>query len=729
VGRGALAEPRAGGVIFLALSFLEIAMRRPISPLALLLVLALPAPAAAQVSFAHVFGPDGNDFPRSVTETAGIARITVTNISGADLQWTATAVTGSAGLAVVTVASGPALPLTLASGESREVDVAATFGDVSAVLEIVTDQGTFTTDVTGYNPASNGVYEIYLGTHTRRFVGTYTFESGPAHPMAQDPDILASAAGRTDLLFGTRYPATSWDTVRSYSSGKDYVMSEQARDDPGFTGVPLASRQQVTAQNGPSEIGFDETYVISTANESDADDLTITRKLRVRGTTFDDSHIDVTTTVRNDGDADAAIGIRYFWDYQIFNRTSGGFDDGTSFQEFRPDGPTRVAEIEFEAPPFAFYGNADCTGLDGEGNALEPPTVYVFGTVSAPALEPQAPVQPDRLQFVAWPGAQRTSFDYAVEGLDVASATGETDDSAVNYYWGPTTATAIILPPGQSITVSQSIFTAEPDRLPTETIPSPLIDVRPTSLDFGPVLLNHARERTVRASNIGTGTLRITAVEVSGGAAFSSPDALPISVAAGDFVDLTFRFAPASTGAVTATARITSDTSDSRVVEVALSGEGVATGAILAVDDPIDFGAVPVGAALTRANLATNIGDQPLTISGISGTGGGFEAASAFPLVIGAGASGLSIRFAPDHVGPFERSVTIASDGVQGPLTVTLRGTGTAGVFEAGAGGRFVGAASGCAAGGAADGAAALPFAVLALAVAAARRSGRPRKA
>lgn len=150
----------------------------------------------------------------------------------------------------------------------------------------------------------NGIYAVYVNNET----GQYTVTTGPSHPLG---------AG-LNVLFGNGSPGTSFDTVRSYGSGENYELPNV----PSSSTVPLGSS------------GFRTTYTLNNGG----DNLQVVQTLRVNGTTFNDSYVEVTTVVTNNAGAPVKIGVRYLWDYQI------NLDDGPTFQANEPMAPCSCAK-------------------------------------------------------------------------------------------------------------------------------------------------------------------------------------------------------------------------------------------------------------------------------------------------------------------------------------------------------------------------------------------------
>lgn len=285
--------------------------------------------------------------------------------------------------------------------------------------------------------AGNDYYQVHVADSGN--VGQYTATTGPAHP----------AGSGLNVIYGDGIPGTSFTTIRSYTSSTDYTQDDGKTS--SFAVVPLGPLGTVSALG---TTGFRTVY-----NVTGNDQLTITQDIRVNGSTFEDSTIELTTTVQNNGVTAVRIGIRHLIDYQI------GTDDGPIFQpvnvvqgDFVGCDP-RSVEARYVIPSFDAYVIED---NDVNPN---PPTFNIFGSVNGPAgISPQ-PTPPDLLQFVCWPTSFGTAFSYSIDPTrDVATVNGTCQsgtgggDSAVLYYFGGNESSALLIGPGQSKTVSVSLF-------------------------------------------------------------------------------------------------------------------------------------------------------------------------------------------------------------------------------------------------------------------------------
>jgi len=278
---------------------------------------------------------------------------------------------------------------------------------------------------TATQSAGNGIYTVYVEDSGN--TGLYTATTGPSHP----------AGNGLNVFYGDGDPGTTFNTIRSYTSGTDYVQRSGVSS--GNTVVELFPFGSVSPIGST---GYRTTY-----NITSPDALTIIQDVNVNGTTFDNSSVSVTTTVQNNGAGPVQIGIRYLWDYEI------GDDDGPTFQAITPNGPVLLTEAEFDPPGFVQYRIVD------NDNNPNPPTFFIFGTATGPSSLVPMPTVPGRLQYASWEDSVDTAFDYAVDpSLDIASESLGVDDSAVLYYFGPTRQSAITIPAGGSASVTALAF-------------------------------------------------------------------------------------------------------------------------------------------------------------------------------------------------------------------------------------------------------------------------------
>jgi len=235
----------------------------------------------------------------------------------------------------------------------------------------------------------------------------------------------------------------------------------------------------------------------------------------------------------------------------------------------------------------------------------------------------------------------------------------------------------------------------------TGTGTQPDISVIPSSIPFGGVLVGSSKDETVTVQNVGAADLHLGTI--------SSPEA-PFTILAGSSCTngktltssggscaIIVRFTPTGLSGSYSSFDISSDDPDDSTVTVSLSGVGTQPD-IKASPSDLPFGDVVVGAhsdwQMAIHNLGTadlhigTIGSPALPFSRVEGEG---TCVNGMTLSPGGGSCTLTIRFAPSTIGPFNSSFNVTSDDPDGPVTVTVRGTGVApnilvtGTFDFGA--------------------------------------------
>ncbi|MEQ8674682.1 MAG: cadherin-like domain-containing protein [Aggregatilineales bacterium] len=297
----------------------------------------------------------------------------------------------------------------------------------------------------------NSIYEVFVDTTQN--IGSYTARTGIAHP------ITLATGSRQNVLFGgsTANPGTSFNTIRSYTSGTDYVQRANVvglNSTFDVLGLSFASLNPALVANylttetiGTS--GFRTTYRLP-GPPLTPDAMTIVQDINVVGTTYEDSRIVVSVRVTNTGNSNLSVGLRYLWDFQIAG------DDGPVFMPSNPAGIPLVTETAFPSPSFGFFRMQD------NDISLNPPTFSVNGSVNGPSSF--NPTTPDLIQYAGWTTAVGQAFDVTVDPTRVVGSgtTRTNNDSAVNYFFGATQASAINLSPGNSQTTSAYLFAIEP---------------------------------------------------------------------------------------------------------------------------------------------------------------------------------------------------------------------------------------------------------------------------
>jgi hypothetical protein len=248
-------------------------------------------------------------------------------------------------------------------------------------------------------------------------------------------------------------------------------------------------------------------------------------------------------------------------------------------------------------------------------------------------------------------------------------------------------APSTVGPRSASLTLVSNRYPAGPLSLPVSGQGmGPVKSVNATSLDFGPVNLGATGFRTFTVANSGNQPLSITALTFSTGAAaeFSSPQALPATVAAGASLTVSVAFAPAMGGTRSSQLTVVTDDPVAPTAQLALTGVAQTPG-VSVTPLSVGFGQVRLGQTQVRTVTLQNTGTGALTISGLtfSGTDAArfSRPAGVVPVTLQPGAPGLVVQltFQPNAVGPATATLNVATDDPQTPsVQVALAGEGIA---------------------------------------------------
>jgi hypothetical protein len=209
------------------------------------------------------------------------------------------------------------------------------------------------------------------------------------------------------------------------------------------------------------------------------------------------------------------------------------------------------------------------------------------------------------------------------------------------------------------------------------TAPTPGLTISPASFNFGSVVDGQTKSQNFTVTNTGTAPLTISQLSISA-AGYSVSGLSASTVAPGNSVSFSAKFAPTTAGNLSGTVNLVSNAANSPTT-VALSGTGVAATLTLSFSSTnISFGSVNTGTPVTQNDTITNTGNSNVQISMIKLTGAGY-------LLSGAGAPvtlspsqqlTLSVIFDPATAGSANGSIQVISNASGSPTTIALSGTG-----------------------------------------------------
>jgi hypothetical protein len=203
----------------------------------------------------------------------------------------------------------------------------------------------------------------------------------------------------------------------------------------------------------------------------------------------------------------------------------------------------------------------------------------------------------------------------------------------------------------------------------------------PTTLRFGSVLMGQSETLMVAVTNSGATSTTISGVGVGNSEFTTSPLNLPLTLAAGETVDVNVTFLPSTTGWAAGAIRFS--TSEGPATLQA-SGTGATNESITASPSSLSFGSVAIGSSASASVVLTNTHTWKITLSSLQTIGNEFALSGngpQFPLTLGPGQSvTMNVAFTPRSAGQTGGSVFIPGPGLSIPLTGT---GGTAGALSA----------------------------------------------
>ncbi len=202
-------------------------------------------------------------------------------------------------------------------------------------------------------------------------------------------------------------------------------------------------------------------------------------------------------------------------------------------------------------------------------------------------------------------------------------------------------------------------------------------------LTFSAVEVGQSNTQQVLLSNIGTGTLTLSAPTVSG-SGFASSTACGATLAAGASCLVDVTFSPTQAGSASGSLNLVSNAQGSPIV-VTLSGNAVQAEGSLVAATSADFGSVQVGGSVSRQFTFTNTGTSAATgvravlnpASGLSFTVNNCGT-QASPVTVDAGQScSMTVSWAPSSSGALSASLSVESSAANSPNALSLSGTAT----------------------------------------------------
>jgi hypothetical protein len=212
---------------------------------------------------------------------------------------------------------------------------------------------------------------------------------------------------------------------------------------------------------------------------------------------------------------------------------------------------------------------------------------------------------------------------------------------------------------------------------PTPPNPPPVgVSATPTGLNFGSQTTGTTSgSQTVTVTNSGSSAVSVSGVSITGD--YSQTNTCGTSIGAGASCTVSVTFQPAAAG--TRTGTLTVSTSDaSGPTTVSLTGTGTSPGpALSASPGSLAFPSTVVGSTTAaQSTTLTNGGTAAATINSIVATGDFAQTNNCgTSLAVGASCT-INVTFTPTAAGARTGSVTVTSNAVNSPTTVSLSGSG-----------------------------------------------------
>ena len=205
------------------------------------------------------------------------------------------------------------------------------------------------------------------------------------------------------------------------------------------------------------------------------------------------------------------------------------------------------------------------------------------------------------------------------------------------------------------------------------------LTISPASFSFGSVQTGSKQSLPATLTNPGNSSVTVSQAAFSGAGYSVTGLTLPLTLQSGQTASFNVVFSPPSVAADNASLTITSDGSNPTLV-AAVSGIGVAAGALIANPSSLSFGNVAVGSSQILAEKLSNTGGSSVTVSEATFTGAGYSVSGlSLPLTLQSGqTASFNVVFSPPSAAADNVSLTITSNASNPSLVASVSGTGVA---------------------------------------------------
>ena len=201
---------------------------------------------------------------------------------------------------------------------------------------------------------------------------------------------------------------------------------------------------------------------------------------------------------------------------------------------------------------------------------------------------------------------------------------------------------------------------------------TPQLTCSPSSIRFGKVDVGQSETLMITVTNGGQTSVSLSAISVSNPAYAISGVTLPVSLPAGQSLDVNLIFSPSTDGWTGGTIGFASNASNRDLI-VGVGGTGVSHEALTSSPSSLSFGQVSVGSTSSLTITLTNLQTWTAQISAVQSTNPAFTVSGqSFPLSLAGGKSAnLMVSFTPTSSGTVGGSLFVSGPAISIPLIGT----------------------------------------------------------
>lgn len=203
-----------------------------------------------------------------------------------------------------------------------------------------------------------------------------------------------------------------------------------------------------------------------------------------------------------------------------------------------------------------------------------------------------------------------------------------------------------------------------------------VLNVNPSTLDFGSVQVGHSMTLVTTLTNVGRADLMFYYIGTRGQEFAVGDVGLPLTLGPGQSYTVSITFTPQSSHSSSGDFWLGSKLHHTAKVAT-LTGTGMAAGQLSVSPSALDFGNVTVGQSKTMPGTLTAAGASVVISSATSSSPEFVLSGVSFPVTLAAGQSaGFTMKFAPQAKGGASATVNFDSDAANSPTQESALGNG-----------------------------------------------------